>query len=95
MSIGILTLNLYLPDCHSLKAKRGRIKPVIARLHKTFNISIAEVDHQDAWQSCGLLIACASSDGAQAEQTLNQVINYVESHWPDLPLTDEKIEILI
>lgn len=94
MHVGILTLSLYLPDCHSLKEKRGRIKTIIARLRKEFNVSVAEYNHQDAWHSCQLLIACAASDGVIAEKTLEQVIAFYESHWPDLPLTDEKIEII-
>ncbi len=95
MSIGILTLTIYLPDCHSLKAKRGRIKPILARLHREFNISVVENDHHDMWQSCQLLIACAATEGRQAEKTLSAVMAFYESHWPDLPITDEHIEILI
>lgn len=95
MSVGILTLTLYLPDCHSLKDKRRRIKPILARLHKEFNISVVEVAHQDVWQSCQLMAACAANDGRRAEKILSQVIRFYESHWPDCPLTDENIEILI
>ena len=95
MTVGILTLTFYLPQCHSLKAKRRQIKPIISRLRKEFNISVVENDHHDVWQSCQLLIACAARDGVDAESILNKVIQFSESHWPDLPLTDEKIEILI
>ena len=95
MSVGILTLEIYLPQCHSLKDKRRQIKPILARLHKEFNISVVEKDHQDFWQSSQLLIACAAGDGAQAERLLTQVIRFYESHWPDLPLTGEKIEIIL
>ncbi len=95
MSVGILTLNLYLPECHSLKAKRGRIKPILARLHREFNVSAVESDHQDVWQSCQMLIVCAANEGRQAEKTLQNVVKYVESRWPDLPITNENIEILI
>ena len=95
MSVGILTLSLYLPDCHSLKEKRRRISPILARLHKEFNISVVEYDHHDSWQSCQLKIACASRDGRDAEKILTQVIQFTENHWPDCPLTDENIEILI
>jgi uncharacterized protein YlxP (DUF503 family) len=95
MSVGILTLTFYLPDCHSLKEKRRHIKPILARLHKEFNISVIEYDHQDVWQTCQLLITCAAREGAGAQRALSQVVQFYESHWPDLPLTDEKIEILI
>ena len=95
MSVGILTLTFYLPDCHSLKEKRSRIKPILARLHKAFNISVVEIDHHDHWQSCQLMVACAARDGQDAEKILSQVLQFYESHWPDLPLAEEKMEILI
>jgi uncharacterized protein len=95
MSVGILTLTLYLPDCHSLKEKRRRISPILARLHKEFNISVVEADHHDLWHSCQLMVACAARDGRDAEKTLTQVLRFTESRWPDCPLTDENIEILI
>lgn len=95
MSVGILSLSIHLPDCHSLKEKRRLVKPIIARLHKEFNISVVEYDHHDTWQSCELLIACAASRGNNVEQILGRVIAFYECHWPDLPLTHEKIEIII
>ena len=94
MSVGFLRLSFRLPDCHSLKEKRGRIKPVIARLHREFNVSVAEVDDQDLWQSCELLVACASGSGRQSEIVLTHVLQYFEAHWPNLPLTNEQIEII-
>jgi uncharacterized protein YlxP (DUF503 family) len=94
MTVGILSLTIHLPDCHSLKEKRRLVKPILARLHKEFNISVVEYDHLDSWQSCELLIACAASQGNQAELILERVITFYESHWPDLPLIREKIEII-
>ena len=94
MTVGILSLTIHLPDCHSLKEKRRLVKPILARLHKEFNISVVEYDHLDSWQSCELLIACAASQGNQAELILERVITLYKSHWPDLPLIREKIEII-
>jgi uncharacterized protein len=94
MTVGILSLTIHLPHCHSLKEKRRRVKPILARLHKEFNISVVEYDHHDTWQSCELLIACAAVRGDHVEQILASVIAFYESHWPDLPLTREKIEII-
>lgn len=94
MSVGLLWLDLYLPECRSLKEKRGRIKPVIARLHKEFNVSVAEVAYQDSWQHCQMLVVAAANEHKQAEKVLTRVLGYIESHWPDLPLTNEKLEII-
>ena len=45
--LATLTIHLHLPACSSLKEKRGRIKPLMARLHREFNVSVAEMDLQD------------------------------------------------
>ena len=62
MSIGILTLEIHLPGCMSLKEKRSRLKPLLARLHREFNISAAEVDRNDSWQETILACALVSND---------------------------------
>ena len=95
MSVGILTLTLYLPECHSLKDKRRHLRPLLARLHREFNISVVESGHHDLWQSSQLTAVCAAQNGAQAKKTLAQVIQFYESRWPDQPITDDSIEILI
>ena len=41
--MGLLTIELYVPGITSLKEKRGVVKPLIARLRKEFNVSVAEV----------------------------------------------------
>jgi len=41
--IGTLTFHLHLPGCASLKEKRSRLKPLLARLHRQFNVSTAEM----------------------------------------------------
>lgn len=94
MKTGILTLHIKLPGCDSLKAKRRRIKPLLARLHKEFNVSAGEVGYLDQWQDA--LIACAlvSTENGHAERSLQQVVNWLERHWPDVILVAEEIEIL-
>jgi hypothetical protein len=41
------------------------------------------------------MVTCAAREGHQAQNTLESVVRFYENHFPDLPLTDEKIEILI
>lgn len=94
MHIGILTLYLQIPGCTSLKEKRSRLKPLLARLHREFNISVAEVDRQDAWQEA--LIACAlvSNDNGFTQRSLQTVSHWVETNWPDMVLMENRIELL-
>ena len=61
MIIVAATIDLDLPGVASLKEKRGILKSLIARLHKTFDIAAAEVDYHDAWQSAMLGVARLTS----------------------------------
>ena len=50
MIVAITTWDLHLPACHSLKEKRGVLKPLTSGLRRTLNVSVAETGHQDLWQ---------------------------------------------
>jgi uncharacterized protein len=92
--IGILTIHLHLPGCASLKEKRGRLKPLLNRLHREFNVSVAEMDRQDMWQEAVIACALVNSDAAQVQRSLQTVANWVKGNWPDGDVIDEKIELI-
>ena len=92
MFVGYLHVHLYLPGCTSLKQKRSLIKPVIARLHREFNLSVAEIGLNDAWQEAWIGCALAGNDPAYAHQVLQSVLDFIASRWPDLPVLDHRIE---
>jgi uncharacterized protein len=94
MTLGLLTLQLRLPGCQSLKEKRSRLKPLLARLHREFNISTAELDLQDAWQEALIGCALVSNDAAHTQRALQTVSAWVETNWPDVEIIDDQIEIL-
>lgn len=91
--VGLLTLELEIPGCSSLKEKRSRIKPLLARLHREFNVSAAELAHLDAWSHTVLGCTLLSNDGAQVQRTLLQVSDWIEEYWPDMQLLDSRIEL--
>jgi uncharacterized protein len=94
MSTGLLTLYLHIPGCASLKEKRSRLKPFLARLHREFNISVAEIDRQDAWHETVVACALVSSDAGHTQRSLQQIVHWVENSWPDFDLVDDHIEII-
>lgn len=93
MALGLLTIELYLPGCRSLKEKRRRLKPLLARLHREFNISVAEVDDQDVWQNAVIACALISNDHNHTQRALSQVLHWVEANWPDVDLISDHLEI--
>jgi uncharacterized protein YlxP (DUF503 family) len=92
--IAQLTIHLHLPACASLKEKRGRIKPLMARLHREFNVSVAEVGLQDKWQEAVIACAMVGNEHAHLESALREVAKWVERNWPDGDVIEEKLEII-
>ncbi len=92
--IGVLTLHLHLPGCASLKEKRGRLKPLLARLHRQFNVSAAEMGLQDKWQEAAVACGMVGNDAAYLQSALETVRKWVEANWPDGDVLDTKIELL-
>lgn len=94
MNVGLLTIHLHIPGCTSLKEKRSRLKPLLARLHREFNISTAEVDRLDAWQEAVIACTLVSNDAGHTQRALQEVAGWIERAWPDLQITGEQLELL-
>lgn len=94
MKIGILTLHLHLAGNHSLKDKRRRIKPLTAKLRNKFNVSVAEIGKQDIWQHAVIACAIISNDGKHIQNSLNKIVDWFESNWPDIDIEHDSIEII-
>lgn len=94
MAIGVLTLQVQFPGCKTLKEKRSRIKPLLARLHREFNLSVAELDRQDVWDEAIIGCVMISNEHNFAERSLQNVIRWLSRNWPDVTLIDDRIEII-
>jgi uncharacterized protein YlxP (DUF503 family) len=70
--VGVITWELHLGACQSLKEKRQIVKSLKDRLHRRFNVSAAETDHHDLWQRAELSVAVVSTDRRHAEQVLQE-----------------------
>lgn len=92
--IATLTIHLHLPTCASLKEKRGRIKPLLARLHREFNVSAAETGLQDQWQEAVIVCAMVGNERGYLESALQNVARWMEGNWPDGDVIEERIEVM-
>lgn len=77
MIIGVLSIELHLPDAQTLKEKRSVIKSLKDRLRNQFNVSVAETGHQDVWQRSEITICLVAGDRRQAESTIRAVVAFV------------------
>lgn len=91
--IATLTIHFHLPACASLKEKRGRIKPLISRLHREFNVSVAEMGMQDKWDEAVIVCAMVGNDAAFLQSALQNVAKWVEGHWTDGDVWESRIQV--
>ena|ERR1017187_852622 len=78
-SIGLLTLDIHLPNAHSLKEKRHVLSSLKARLQNRFNVAVSELDHQDLWQRATLGVVSISSSDQNLRQVLEGAQNEAET----------------
>lgn len=94
LTIGVCHLTLRLPENGSLKGKRMVLKSIQQRLHNRFNVSVAEVEHNDSWQLAGVAVALVSNSTAHANEVLSKAVNYLEKLRLDVEIVEEDIEII-
>ncbi|RJQ43648.1 MAG: DUF503 domain-containing protein [Nitrospiraceae bacterium] len=79
MIVGLLTLDIHIPESHSLKEKRFVIKSLIDRIKNKFNVSVAEVDANDLWQRSVIGIAFVTNETVMVNKVFEQIRNLVDT----------------
>jgi uncharacterized protein YlxP (DUF503 family) len=74
MPVGLLTLELHLPEAQSLKDKRQVLRSLKDRLRGQFNVAVAELEHQDVWQRAVVGIVTLSNEEGHVEESLQRVL---------------------
>jgi uncharacterized protein YlxP (DUF503 family) len=93
MVIGVCCLRLHLPACGSLKTKRSLLKPLLARLHREFNVAAAETGLQDVWQSAEVAVVTVANNPARVQSQLETIVAWVEHNRPEVEVVDSQIEL--
>ena len=78
MHAAALRVELRIPDAHSLKEKRGKLKPVIAELKRQFGVSVAEVEYQDLWQRATLGVALVAPQAGRLQRMVHSLEKFFE-----------------
>jgi uncharacterized protein len=86
-------VELHLPDVESLKGKRHVLKGLKEKVRARFEVSVAEVDHQDLWQRATLAIAYVSANARHANEVVAKALDYIEDNVAGQVL-DTSVEIL-
>ena len=75
--IGLLLLELRIPDAQSLKGKRKAVLSLKDRVRDKFNVSVAEVGELDKWQHAVIAVTSAANDHKLVDKILQSVRDYV------------------
>ncbi len=94
MKILIYQIDLYFPAVHSLKQKRGIIKNFQNQIRKKFNVSIAEINYLDVWQSSQIGIVMTANELKILNVALTQIQKFIEQNFQNITVVKEDIEFL-
>ncbi len=93
MVVGVCRFELMIPENHSLKGKRKVIRSLIQRVRNKFNVSIAELESQDAWQKAVLGFSIVGNDQSFVNSCVDKVLDYIEYMHPG-EMADSEIEMI-
>ena len=71
MFVGALELDLLLGDVHSLKEKRGVVRPIVAELRRRFEVAAAESGALDLHRRASIGVAVVAADAAHCREVLD------------------------
>ena len=75
--VGVVRIELFIPQSRSLKDKRSVVHGVKDRL-KALNAAVAEVDGQDLWQRATIAVSLVSGETAWLDKGIQDVRSIVE-----------------
>jgi uncharacterized protein YlxP (DUF503 family) len=78
MTVGVALVRFRLHEIHSLKEKRRIVKSLVEKSRSRFNVSVAEVADQDAYQQASIGIAVIGNDGRVLNSLLDRIIDFMD-----------------
>lgn len=77
MTVLVLSWELHIPGCRSLKEKRTVVRSLKDRLRNKFNVSVAETGFQDVHDRAEITVALVASDGPSADRAATAIDRFV------------------
>jgi len=82
-----------LGDVHSLKEKRGVVRPILAELRRKFEVAASETGDQELHRRAELAVAVVTSEHQHATQVLEACERLVAGR-PEIELLSVRIRVL-
>jgi uncharacterized protein YlxP (DUF503 family) len=91
--VGVLIADVLLGDVHSLKEKRGVVRPILAELRRRFEVSVAETGDQDLHRRAELSVALVAGDHAHVTDVLRSCEQLIAGR-PEIELLATRTRVL-
>lgn len=92
MILGLLQLDILIPESNNLKEKRSTIKSLKETIRKRFNVSIAETGKLDKWSRSEISITKVSNEAKFIRQEFQKIQKDIESRYP-IEIIDKQEEV--
>ncbi len=79
MTVATLRLELLVTDCTTQREKRRRMRAILDKLHRHFNVSVAELDEADP-RHARLAVAAIGRSRREVHETLQRVSEAIAAH---------------
>ncbi len=74
-----LAIDLHIPECRSLKAKRSVVKSIVDTCRRRYQVAVSETDHQQRWQRARLGVVAVAPSAAHCMDVIDEVERYIWS----------------
>ncbi len=80
--IGLLQLDIIIPESRSLKEKRRTIKSLKETIRRRFNVSISETGKLDKWARSQISISKVSNESLLVKKEFQNIQKDIERRYP-------------
>jgi uncharacterized protein YlxP (DUF503 family) len=94
MVVGVSSIEVFLPENHSLKDKRHAVKRIVEKTRTRFNISIMEIEQTNLWQRAKIGFSIVGVKKDHVNLAIDNVYAYIESLYIG-EIIDTRTEIIV
>ncbi len=80
MTVATLRLKMLVAECHSTREKRRLMWAIMEKVHRHFNVSVAEGDHDSDPSQSDLTVVVVARTRREARETLARVADAIAAH---------------
>jgi len=78
MIVGVAVVEILVHESQSLKAKRGVVRSISARVRNRFNASVSEVGGQGTWQRAVIGLSMTGAEEVPLRRALEKAVDFIE-----------------